>query len=75
MQLDLKSAWSVTKMLLDQVENVNGVLTILWHNHNLEGEMLNFYDHILSYCQQQKAGMTSAQETWEYWNANNHERD
>jgi peptidoglycan/xylan/chitin deacetylase (PgdA/CDA1 family) len=38
MRLDFERAWKLTKLLINRVEQYNGVITILWHN--------NFYDRV-----------------------------
>jgi peptidoglycan/xylan/chitin deacetylase (PgdA/CDA1 family) len=67
MKLDFKEAWKVTKMLIDTVEKYNGVITILWHNTYMVGEMLKFYEKILKYCDEKGAWMTSGEEIWKWW--------
>lgn len=70
MRLDLIKAWDVTKKLIDTVEKYNGVITILWHNTYMVGEMLNFYEKILRYCREKEAWMTSGEEICEWWKKN-----
>jgi peptidoglycan/xylan/chitin deacetylase (PgdA/CDA1 family) len=68
MRLDFDKAWDVTKMRIDTVEKYNGVITILWHNTDMVGEMLKFYEKILKYCYEKKAWMTSGEEIWKWLN-------
>jgi len=67
MKLDLKNAWSLTKMLIDTVERYSGVITILWHNTYMSGDKLKFYKKILEYCYKKNAWMTSGEEIWKLW--------
>ena len=68
MKLDLEGAWKITKMLIDTVERYNGVVTVLWHNTQMAGERLKFYEKILEYCYGKGAWMTSGEEICEWWN-------
>ena len=71
MRLSMKNEWEITKRLIDTIEKLNGVLTILWHNTNMVDEMLEFYEEILRYCHKRNAWMTSAEEIWKWWDKNN----
>lgn len=64
MQLDMPKAWEITKRLIDTVEKYNGVITILWHNTSIAGEMGKLYERILQYCSERHAWMTSGEEIW-----------
>jgi peptidoglycan/xylan/chitin deacetylase (PgdA/CDA1 family) len=68
MKLDLNGAWEITKMLIDTVEKHKGIITILWHNTYMVGEMQKFYEQILMYCYEKNAWMTSGDEIWKWWN-------
>ena len=70
MRLDWKSSWEITKLLIDTVEKYNGVITILWHNSYMVGEMLKFYEDILRYCHERNAWLTSGEEIWKWWSKN-----
>lgn len=67
MQLDIKGAWEVVKQIIDNVEESNGVLTLLWHNTYMIDEMFEFYEEILRYCQKKGSWITSGQEIWQWW--------
>jgi peptidoglycan/xylan/chitin deacetylase (PgdA/CDA1 family) len=68
MKLDIEGAWEITKLLIDTVENHNGVITILWHNNTyMVDDKLKFYEKILKYCYEKKAWMTSGEEIWKRW--------
>ena len=62
MRLDFEGAWKLTKLLINRVEQYNGVITILWHNNFMTGEYLKFYEKILKYCSDKNAWMTSGEE-------------
>lgn len=64
MRLNFNKSWEVTKKLIDTVEKYNGVLTILWHNTYMIGDMLRFYEKVLKYCYEKKGWMTSGEEIW-----------
>ena len=67
MNLDMKEAWNITKLLVDTIEKYNGVITILWHNTEMVDEKLKFYEKILKYCYEKGAWMTSGEEIWKWW--------
>jgi hypothetical protein len=67
MNLNLKDAWDLTKRLIDITEKNNGVMTVLWHNDQMNGEMLRFYEKILGYCKGRNAWMTSGKEVCDWW--------
>lgn len=64
MKLDFNKAWELTKTLIDTIEKYNGVITILWHNTYMVGDMMKFYEKMLKYCYEKKAWMTSGKEIW-----------
>jgi len=67
MKLNVGEAWKVTKRLIDTVERYNGVITILWHNTYMFGNMLKFYEKILKYSHEKEAWMTSGEEIYRWW--------
>lgn len=71
MRLDMKNAWEITKRLVDTVEKLKGVITILWHNTYMVHEMLELYEEILKYCHKRNAWMTSGEEIWRWWDRDN----
>jgi len=74
MKLDYGTAWEVVRDLTDKVRAVNGVLVILWHNTYFYGENLRFYEKFLSYCQENKAWMTSCAEVHDFWKRNGYDK-
>lgn len=70
--MDSKSAWKVSKELMDVTKKQNGVLTLLWHN-NVFASPFRFrfqkiYHKILEYGRSTGAWMTSADDIWTLWN-------
>lgn len=70
--LDTHTAWDICKYLIDRVKEVNGVLTVLWHNSSFD-ELLHpgwqkLYERILQYGYEHNAWMTSAEEIMKWWN-------
>jgi hypothetical protein len=61
MRLDQRTAWEMTKKLIDTVAENRGVFTLLWHNTYMMGDMKKFYEKILAYCREKDAWMTSCQ--------------
>jgi len=67
MKLDVTEAWEMTKRLIDKTQMCQGVLTVLWHNTHMRGDMLEFYKKLLQYCYEKGAWMTSGQEIARWW--------
>ncbi len=61
MRLDHKSAWFIVKHMIDTTKNLNGVITLLWHNTYMNGNNLKFYEKILKYCSELDGWITSAE--------------
>jgi len=70
MKLDINESWIIVKRLIDRVEELNGVLSVLWHNTYMSGQWLDLYKRILSYCSDKDAWMTSGEEIWKWWDKN-----
>jgi peptidoglycan/xylan/chitin deacetylase (PgdA/CDA1 family) len=70
MRLNKKNEWQITQQLIDTIEELNGVITVLWHNTNMSGERLELYERILKYCHQKGAWMTSGEEIIKWWEKN-----
>jgi hypothetical protein len=71
MRLDVKQAWELIKMLVDKVEQYNGVLTFLWHNNtSFEGQYLRFYEKFLEYVSGKNAWIASGEKVFNWWTAN-----
>ena len=67
MELSLKEQIENCKKLIDTVEENRGVLSLLWHNDNLEGESLEAYEAILSYASSKNAWLPTSKEMVDYW--------
>ncbi|AKB34380.1 hypothetical protein MSSIH_3690 [Methanosarcina siciliae HI350] len=67
MKLGLERAWELTKRLIDIVEECKGVITILWHNTEMRGENLKFYENVLKYCYENNAWLTSGENICNFW--------
>jgi peptidoglycan/xylan/chitin deacetylase (PgdA/CDA1 family) len=57
---------------IDAVIRNNGVLTILWHNNEMQGDSLKLYQNILAYCSEKNAWMTSGEEICSFFSACNY---
>jgi peptidoglycan/xylan/chitin deacetylase (PgdA/CDA1 family) len=71
MRLDFNQAWDCTKNLIDKVEKLNGVITLLWHNMifgcSFRKDWLKLYEKTLKYCSEKGAWMTSGEEIYRWW--------
>lgn len=70
MRLTVKDALKITTQLIEAVEKLNGVLTILWHNTYMGDEMFEFYEEILKCCHHKGAWLTSGGEISRWWQDN-----
>jgi peptidoglycan/xylan/chitin deacetylase (PgdA/CDA1 family) len=67
LKYSLSDAWDLTKRLINVTEKYNGVMTVLWHNDQMTGEMAKFYRKILEYCKEKDAWMASGKEVYTWW--------
>lgn len=70
----LNEAWEISRALIDEVKNYNGVLTLLWHNSVLGSsfrkDWVKLYYRLLEYCHESGAWMTSGENVYKWWNEN-----
>lgn len=55
MKLSYNQSFEVFKKIVEKVEKNRGVLSFLWHNTNMSGEMLEFYRQCLEYLLKRNA--------------------
>jgi len=71
MRVQPGEAFEMIKGLVDHVEKVGGVLTVLWHNNTfceqLYGEWGRMYRSLLSFLKGRGAWLTNCLSLWEYW--------
>ena len=74
MQLSLKQSWELIQKLLDTVRELQGVITILWHNDRFDAlthpKSAALYEKILQYGQGTNAWMTSGENIYKHWKQN-----
>ena len=72
MKLSINESWRICKKLIDAVENIGGVITILWHNRTFDNLYYKgwgkIYEKILNYCHEKNAWLTCGKEIWEWCN-------
>jgi hypothetical protein len=59
MNLSDAEAWDIVQTVVDTVAGYGGILTLLWHNNNMIGSKLKFYEKFLRCCTQKNAWLTS----------------
>lgn len=63
-----KNAWDECKKIIEVVENLGGVLTILWHAEGFhETVRSNVYEKLIRFCKERNAWITSAGEIESWW--------
>ncbi|MBI2966763.1 MAG: polysaccharide deacetylase family protein [Bacteroidetes bacterium] len=67
MRFSYRDALEQCCRLIDEVESCRGVLTFLWHNNYVTGEMGEFYESILKYVYNKNGWMTSAIDLVKWW--------
>ncbi len=74
MGLSVEEAWEKCKKLIDTVERLNGVITIIWHNNSFDDIYRKgwgrLYERLLDYCHKKNAWMTSAENITKWVNKN-----
>jgi peptidoglycan/xylan/chitin deacetylase (PgdA/CDA1 family) len=70
MHLNMGEAWKITQMMIDTVEELQGVLTVLWHNNIFSWpyrkKWAEFYERLLQYAHEKGAWLTSADEIYKW---------
>ncbi len=67
MHLGKTEQLAVCKQIIDEVAKNKGVLTLLWHNTEMQGHKGYLYEEILKYAQSKNAWMPTAIELVNYW--------
>ncbi len=70
MNLNEAGQFELCKQLIDTVARNNGVLTLLWHNTQMQGHPGLLYDAILKYANEKEAWMTTGNEIVDFWKEN-----
>lgn len=72
MGLNSENSFVLFKKIAKDVKDVNGVLTILWHNNNLTGEPGNLFNKILDYIRKEEdAWIANSKELVLFWKEKN----
>lgn len=76
MKLNKEEAVTLIKGLVDTVQSLNGVLTLLWHNDDFGCPFLTpwaqVYESVLQYCVERNAWLTSVDEIYRWYNKNDY---
>jgi len=67
MRMDMNTAFKACKQVIEKVMNCNGVLTLLWHNNFVTGEMGTFYTKILDFLRSTDPWFANSAEVIEWW--------
>lgn len=70
LSLNTTQAWDVIRQIIDVVESRKGIISILWHNSRMFGELRKLYKKILSYCSEKDAWLASGEEIVSWWTSN-----
>jgi peptidoglycan/xylan/chitin deacetylase (PgdA/CDA1 family) len=70
MNLDFDAAFEFCKGLIQKVKQINGVMSILWHNSPESPEYFELYDQLLNYCQNEGGWLTSTGKMIEHYEEN-----
>ena len=69
LRLGPEAGWSLTRKMLDTVENVSGVATLLWHNTHLTGPWAEVYWKAVDHARSRGAWMPTGSELARWWKA------
>lgn len=67
MNLSFEEAFKYFILLIEEVEKVNGVFTLLWHNTFFQNEYLEFYKRIIEYLKVKKCWFCTGNELINWW--------
>ena len=70
MGLSVDEEFKVFKTLIDNAEQNNGVLTLLWHNHMMDDANAARYNAFLKYAFEKNAWIATAGEIVDWWKEN-----
>jgi len=71
MRISESKQFEFCKQMIDTVAKNNGVLTLLWHNTQMQGQQGQLYNAILKYAYEQNAWLTTGNEIVDFWKGNN----
>jgi peptidoglycan/xylan/chitin deacetylase (PgdA/CDA1 family) len=71
MRLDSDVAFKICKKIIDQIIEYQGVLTLLWHNNFLAGEMGSVYLKLLDYLKDKDPWYATSGELVKHWQQEN----
>jgi len=72
MRLDEDTAFTYIELITEAVEQVGGVLTLLWHpNHIIKEEWWNLYIKTLAYLKLKNPWFTSVKDIGQWWSQQN----
>jgi peptidoglycan/xylan/chitin deacetylase (PgdA/CDA1 family) len=72
MKLDFETAFTLCSELINRIEQVNGVFTLLWHNDFMFGERGEFYEKIINVLLKKNAWFATGSDLIDLWESNNH---
>jgi len=67
MRLTFEESRKLIEDLIEKIKSINGVVTFLWHNTYMDGEMGKFYDFFLNYISKQDAWITTSEKLVEWY--------
>lgn len=67
MGISEEKQFNFCKDLIDKVAERKGVLTLLWHNTEMQGHNGALYDAILKYAHEKNAWLTTGKEITDHW--------
>jgi len=67
MRLTFEESRKLIENLVEKIKSINGVVTFLWHNTYMDGEMGKFYEMFLDYISKQDAWITTSDNLVEWY--------
>lgn len=71
MNLGLEASFELFCRLVDDVERLNGVFTLLWHNHSFSGDEGKLYTMVMEYLIERDPWFATSRDVAQHWRNEN----
>lgn len=67
LNLDIDTAFKIIVHIIQEIEKIKGVVTLLWHNSSYTGKYLYLYEKIIGYLKEKDPWFCTGKELLEWW--------
>lgn len=71
MNLGLEASLALVQRMIDDVQRLNGVFTLLWHNHSFNGQEGEIYTRVIDYLVERDPWFATSGQVAEHWRKEN----